>query len=79
MNVTQAMNNALKSLGVDLAQMRISQGTFASSHSYGSPSVSSAPCPFAVVVADPTSGNSIHEITSSDLYPLSPNDINDSG
>jgi hypothetical protein len=79
MNVTQAMNNALKSLGVDLAQMRISQGTFASSHSYGSPSVSSAPCPFAVVVADPTSGNSIREITSSDLYPLSPNDINDSG
>ncbi len=79
MNVTQAMNNALKSLGVDLAQMRISQGTFASSHSYGPSSVSSASCPFTVVVADPTSGYRIQEITSADLYSLSPNGINDSG
>jgi len=79
MNVAQAMNNALRSLGIDPAQIRLVQGGFASSHSSGPPSVSTASCPFAVAVADPTSGYSIHEITSPGLDSMTPNDINDSG
>ncbi len=79
MNLAQTMNNALRSLGVDPAQIRLVQGGFASSHSSGPPSVSTASCPFAVAVADPTSGYSIHEVTSPGLDFITPNDINDSG
>lgn len=79
MNVAQTMSNALRSLGVDPTQIRLVQGGFASSHSSGPASVSTASCPFAVVEPDPTSGYRIHEITSPGLDSMSPNDINDSG
>ena len=79
MNVAQAMNDALRSLGVDPTQIRLVQGGFASSHSSGLASLSTASCPFAVVEADPTSGYSIHEITSPGFDSITPNDINDSG
>jgi hypothetical protein len=49
MNVAQSMNDALRSLGVDPTQIRLVQGGFASSHSSGPASVSTASCPFAVV------------------------------
>ena len=78
-NVAQAMNNALRSLGVDPTQIRLVQGAFASSNSSGPVLTSTVPCPFAVAVADPTSGYGIHEITSPGLDLITPNDINDSG